>query len=104
MTGKFNHRRSSILLAGLSIAVFLTTSLLIANGQGYYDLYTFNNQATLDHNDAARTYQNSYGEYYDPHSYNNDPQSALDLLTLQGQTKCCTTMIPVTGNTGPTYG
>jgi hypothetical protein len=80
MTGKFNRRRSSLLLAGLSIAAFLTTSLLIANGQGYYNPHAYNDsQSALDRIDAARAYQNSYGEYYNPYSYNNDPQSALDL-------------------------
>ena len=71
MTAKFNHRRSSLLLVGLSIAVFLTTSLLIVNGQGYYNSYPYNDpQAALDHADAARAYQNLNSEYYNPYSYN----------------------------------
>jgi hypothetical protein len=83
MTGEFNHRISSLLFAGLCIAVFLTTSLPIVNGQGYYNPYAFNNtQTTIDRIDAAKAYQNLYGEYYNPYSYNNDPQSALDLADL----------------------
>ncbi len=74
MTGKFNHRRSSLLLVALSIAVFLTTSLLIVDGQPYY---------------------------------NSTPTTILKLHStlwmLQEQTNGCTTMIPATGNTGPTY-
>jgi hypothetical protein len=82
MTGKLNHRRSSFLLVGLSIAVFLATSLLIVNGQGYYNPHTYNDpQAALDRADAARAYQNSYGEYYNPYPY-NDPQAALDLADI----------------------
>ncbi len=82
MTGKFNHQRSRLLLVGLSIAVFITTSLLIVNGQGYYNPYAYNDsQAALDRVDAARAYQNSYNEYYYPYSY-NDPQSALDLADI----------------------
>jgi hypothetical protein len=83
MTGKFNHRISSLLFMGLCIAVFLTTNLPIVNGQGYYNPYAFNNsQATIDRIDAARAYQNLYGEYYNPYSYSNDPQYALDLLDI----------------------
>jgi hypothetical protein len=87
MASKFNHRRPSILLVGLSIAVFLTASLLIVDGQGYYNPYAFKNpQAALDRIDAAKAYQNSYGEYYDPYSY-NDPQSALDLADISRASK-----------------
>jgi hypothetical protein len=57
VTGKFNHRRSSPLLVGLSIAVFLTTSLLIVDGQRYYNpsaYNVYNPQSALDQIDAAR--------------------------------------------------
>jgi hypothetical protein len=61
MTGNFNHRRSSLLLVGLSIAVFLTTSLLIVNGQGYYNPYPYNDpQAAFDHAGTARANQMLY--------------------------------------------
>ena len=83
MTGKFDNRRSSLLLIGLSIAVFLTISLLIVDGQGYYNPYPYNDpQAALDRADAARSYQNLYSESYNPYSYNNDPQAALDLMDV----------------------
>ena len=82
MTAKFNHLRSSLLLVGLSIAVFLATSLLIVNGQSYYNPYPYNDpQAALDRADAAREYQNLNSEYYNPYSYNY-PQSALDLADI----------------------
>jgi hypothetical protein len=82
MAAKFNHRRSSLLLVGLSIAVFLATSLLIVNGQSYYNPYPYNDpQAALDRADAARAYQNLNSEYYNPYSYNY-PQSALDLADI----------------------
>ena len=84
MTGKFNHRRSSLLLVGLSIAVFLTTSLLIVNGQGYCNQYPYNDhQAAFDQAGIASAYQNLYNsESYNPYSYNNDPQAALDLMDV----------------------
>ncbi len=82
MTGNFNHRRSSLLLVGLSIAVFLTTSLLIVNGQGYYNPYPYNDpQAAFDHAGIAREYQNLYNSEYKPYPYNY-PQSALDLTDI----------------------
>ena len=84
MTGKFNHRRSSLLLVGLGIAVFLTTSLLIVNGQGYCNQYPYNDhQAAFDQAGIASAYQNLYNsESYNPYSYNNDPQAALDLMDI----------------------
>jgi hypothetical protein len=82
MTGKFDHRRSNHLLVGLSIAVFLTTSLLIVNGQGYYNSYPYNDpQAAFDHAGIAREYQNLYNSEYKPYSYNY-PQSALDFANI----------------------
>jgi hypothetical protein len=82
MTSKFNHRRSSLLLVGLSIAVFLTTNLMIVNGQGYHNSYPYNDpQAALDRADAARTYQSLYSENYNPYS-SIDPQSALNLAGI----------------------
>jgi hypothetical protein len=81
MAGKFNLRKPSLLLAGLSIAVFLTANLLIANGQGYYNPNAFNDpHAALYRSDAARAYQTSFEQYYDPYLY-IDPQAALDLRT-----------------------
>jgi hypothetical protein len=83
MKGKFNHRISSLLFVGLCIAVFLTTSLLIVDGQRYYNPYAYNDpQAALDRVDAARANQILYSEYYNPYSYNNDPQAALDLADI----------------------
>ena len=71
MTGKLNHL--SLLIVGLCIAVFLT-SLIVVDGQRYYNPYAYNDpQAALDRVDAARAYQNSYSEYYNPYAY-NDPQ------------------------------
>ncbi len=79
MTGKLNHR--SLLIVGLCIAVFLT-SLIVVDGQRYYNPYAYNDpQAALDRVDAARAYQNSYSEYYNPYAY-NDPQAALDLADI----------------------
>ena len=84
MTGRFNHRRSSPLLAGLSIAIFLT-SLLIVDGQPYYNPYPYKNpQTAFDQAGIASAYQNLYNnEYYNPYSYNNDPQAALDLMDIE---------------------
>jgi hypothetical protein len=79
MTGKLNHR--SLLIVGLCIAVFLT-SLIVVDGQRYYNPYAYNDpQAALDRVDAARAYQNSYSEYYNPYAY-SDPQAALDLVDI----------------------
>jgi hypothetical protein len=61
MTGKFNHWISSFLFVGLCIAVFLTTSLLIVDGQRYYNPYAYNDpQAALDLADIARANQMLY--------------------------------------------
>jgi hypothetical protein len=83
MTGKFSHRISSLLLAGLCMAVVLT-SLIVVDGQRYYNPYAYNDpQAALDRNDEARAYQNLNSEYYNPYTY-NDPQAALDLADIAG--------------------
>ena len=104
-TYKFSHRRSSLLLVGLSIAVFLTTCLLIVDGQGYYNPYPYNDpQAAFDQAGIARAFQNLYNsEYYNPYSYNKDPQAALDLMDIARANQRCTTMILEIGNIGPTY-
>lgn len=79
---KANHQSFRLLLVGLSIAVFFTTSFLIVNGQSYYNPYAYNDpQSALDRADAARAYQNSYNAYYYPYSY-SDPQYALDLADI----------------------
>ena len=105
MTGKFNHRRSSLLLVGLSIAVFLTTSLLIVNGQGYYNPYPYNDpQAAFYHTGIASAYQNLYNNEYNPYyPYYNDPQAALDLMDIARANQKLYSYDSSIGNIGPTY-
>jgi hypothetical protein len=84
MTGKFNRRRFNYMLVGLSIAVFLATSVLTVDGRPYYNLYPYNDpQAAFGHAGIAGAYQNLYNsEYYNPYSYNSDPQVVLDLMDI----------------------
>ena len=79
MTGKLKHR--SLLIVGLCIAVFLI-SLLIVDGQPYYNPYPYNDyQVVFDHAGIARAYQNLYNGEYNSYPY-NDPQAALDLMDI----------------------